>query len=728
MLTVEEVEAVLAKVVPGGPLGQRDLAALELLYGCGLRASELLSLREGDVDVEGGLVRCIGKGDKERVVPMGHAAAAAVERYARDGRRELLRGRRRAELFLNARGGPLTRQGLDYLLRKVLARADMLGRASAHTFRHSFATHLLAGGADLRSVQEMLGHANVATTQLYTHVTVEHLREVYLETHPRAPAPKEPRAGRVAAGGGHRPGGTDVTRVFVCVLDGVGAGELPDAAAYGDAGSDTLGHVLERSGVRLPNLAGLGLSEVVGLPLGAPWPEATYGRLAEHGAGKDTTTGHWEMMGVVLARPFPTYPHGFPPEVLEPFEQAIGRGVLCNRPASGTGVIAELGDEHVATGRPIVYTSADSVFQIACHEDVVPVPELYRWCAIAREILRGPHAVGRVIARPFAGASGKYERTPRRRDFSLEPPGATYLDLLHERGVPVVGVGKIGEIFVQRGVDVDDHTTDNTLGIAACTRHLTTMDRGLLFANLVDFDQVWGHRNDVSGFAAGLAAVDAAVAGWRTLLRAGDAMILCADHGVDPTTASTDHSREYAPLLALGLRPGRHDGALEDVGATAFALLTGEAPAAAGSGDGVSRDALGRVAAFGAARGRRVRLRAGGAAAGRGRARKAGLRRARMAVHGGARPRQQAAARGAPGRRWRRAAPGAGLRPAAPLRRLGRGGARPRRARPRRRRRGALRPHQLDGFPAAGDGAGGHRRLPGRGRSADTAGRGGAAG
>jgi phosphopentomutase len=380
-----------------------------------------------------------------------------------------------------------------------------------------------------------------------------------------------------------------VTRVFVCVLDGVGAGELPDAAAYGDVGSATLQHVLERTDVPLPNLAGLGLGEVVGplrrsdgSVLGAPRPEATYGRLLERGAGKDTTTGHWEMMGLLLERPFPTYPDGFPPDVIGAFEEAIGRPVLCNRPASGTGIIDELGDEHVRTGRPIVYTSADSVFQIACHEDVVPVDELYRWCAIAREILQGEHAVGRVIARPFAGVPGAYARTARRRDFSLPPVGPTYLDLLHERGVPVVGVGKIGEIFVQRGVDVDDHTTDNTAGIAGCLRHLEEMDEGLLFANLVDFDQTWGHRNDVEGFAEGLAEVDGALPEFERRLRPGDAMILCADHGVDPTTASTDHSREYSPLLALGLRPGRWDGAQEDVGATAFRRLTGEEPQLAG--------------------------------------------------------------------------------------------------------------------------------------------------
>lgn len=369
-----------------------------------------------------------------------------------------------------------------------------------------------------------------------------------------------------------------MSRVFVCVLDGCGAGELPDAAAYGDQGSATLRHVLERTGTLLPNLARLGLGEAIELPLGAPRPDATYGRLLNRGAGKDTTTGHWAMMGVILERPFPTYPHGFPAEVIEPFEAAIGRRVLANRPASGTAIIAELGDLHVATGRPIVYTSADSVFQIACHEDVVPVDQLYRWCEIARRLLTGEHAVGRVIARPFSGKPGQYVRTPRRRDFSLPPTGTTYLDLLRQNGVPVIGVGKIGEIFAQRGVEVDDHTPDNAAGIAACSRHLREMERGLLFANLGDFDQVWGHRNDVEGFAAGLVDVDKALPTWEALLHPGDAMLICADHGVDPTTPGTDHSREYSPLLALGLRPGRYDGALEDIGATAYVRLVG-APA-----------------------------------------------------------------------------------------------------------------------------------------------------
>ena len=369
-----------------------------------------------------------------------------------------------------------------------------------------------------------------------------------------------------------------MTKVLVCVLDGVGAGEAPDAAAYGDRGSDTLRHVLEASDVALPNLVALGLGRVVGLPLGEPRRGATYGRLLECGAGKDTTTGHWEMMGLPLQEPFPTYPHGFPAEVIEPFSAAIGRGVLGNRPASGTAILDELGDEHLRSGRPIVYTSADSVFQVACHEGVVSVELLYEWCAIARRILSGRHAVGRVIARPFAGVSGAFERTPRRRDFSLPPTGPTYLDLLREEGVLVVGVGKIGEIFAQRGVEVDDHTTNNTAGLAACRRHLHEMRHGLLFANLVDFDQIWGHRNDVAGFAAGLREVDEAVPGLLAELAPGDVALWCADHGVDPTTASTDHSREYAPLLACGLSGGRYDGLFEDVGATAYQRLTGHRP------------------------------------------------------------------------------------------------------------------------------------------------------
>jgi phosphopentomutase len=374
-----------------------------------------------------------------------------------------------------------------------------------------------------------------------------------------------------------------VSRAFVCVLDGVGAGELPDAAAFGDVGANTLLHTLQRSGVALPNLGALGLGEAVGYPLGPVRPGATFGRLLERAAGKDTTTGHWEMMGLVLERPFPTYPGGFPPEIVESFEAAIGRRVLGNKPASGTAILDELGPEHLATGRPILYTSADSVFQVACHEEVVPVERLYEWCLVARGLLTGRHGVGRVIARPFVGRSGAFARTRHRRDFSLAPPGPTYLDLLSERGIPVVAVGKIGEIFAMRGIGASHHIESNGDGLAQSVGLLRELEHGLLFANLVDFDMVWGHRNDVAGFATGLAEVDGFVPRFMAELGPDDLLILCADHGVDPTTEGYDHTREYSPLAAFGLRGGRYDGLFEDVGATVFHHLAGELPPLAGS-------------------------------------------------------------------------------------------------------------------------------------------------
>ncbi len=369
-----------------------------------------------------------------------------------------------------------------------------------------------------------------------------------------------------------------MSRILVCVLDGVGAGAAPDADAYGDAGSDTLRHVLERSDVALPNLAALGLGEVVGLPLGAPRSGATYGRLLERGAGKDTTTGHWEMMGVVLERPFPTYPHGFPAEV----DRAVRAGHRSRRALQRAG-LGHRGDR-AARRRARPHRPTDRL-----HLGRLGVPgRLSRGCRAGGDSLRvvsrgarDPQRPARRRARhraPVRRRVGSYERTPRRRDFSLEPVGTTYLDLLHDAGVAVVGVGKIGEIFAQRGVDVDDHTTDNAAGLAACRRHLREMRHGLLFANLVDFDQIWGHRNDVPGFAAALKEVDDAVPGLLAELEPGDVALWCADHGVDPTTESTDHSREYAPLLAWGLRGGRWDGLFEDVGATAYARLTGRTP------------------------------------------------------------------------------------------------------------------------------------------------------
>jgi phosphopentomutase len=341
-------------------------------------------------------------------------------------------------------------------------------------------------------------------------------------------------------------------KVLWIVLDGVGVGALPDAADFGDAGSDTLGNLSRAvGGLTLPNLRALGLGNlhpVSGVdPVSSP--RASFGRLCEVSAGKDSTTGHWELAGLILDRPFPTYPRGFPREVIEVFAARIGREVLGNVVASGTEIIQRLGDVHVATGRPIVYTSADSVFQIAAHEEVVPVEELYRQCQVAREVLTEPHAVGRVIARPFLGSTGRYARTPRRRDFSLLPPGPTVLDRLQEGSVPVFGVGKVGELFAGRGFTEVMKTTSNAHGIAATLDLQRQVSEGLVFTNLVDFDTEFGHRNDPVGFAGALREFDAALEEMVGRTTGDDVLVITADHGNDPTTPSTDHSREHVPLL-----------------------------------------------------------------------------------------------------------------------------------------------------------------------------------
>lgn len=352
-------------------------------------------------------------------------------------------------------------------------------------------------------------------------------------------------------------------RVVWIVLDSVGIGAMPDWASYGDPeGSDTLGNIAAKRRLNLPNLCALGLANIkplTGLSAVAK-PEGWFGKCALASPGKDTTTGHWEMVGVHLEKPFPLYPDGFPPEIMNAFEQRIGRGTLGNKAASGTEIIAELGAEHVATGKPIVYTSADSVFQIAAHEEVIPLPELYRICEIAREILRGPYELGRVIARPFIGEPGKFVRTPNRHDYAVPPPAGMLLDRLAEAGVAVHSVGKIADIFLGRGIGSRDKTKTNADGMAKTLAVLDRFTCGLIFVNLVDFDSLYGHRNDVEGYARALEEADAWIPELRAKLREDDLLILTADHGCDPTTASTDHSREYVPLLVH--RKGRMGSAL----------------------------------------------------------------------------------------------------------------------------------------------------------------------
>jgi phosphopentomutase len=345
-------------------------------------------------------------------------------------------------------------------------------------------------------------------------------------------------------------------RAAIIVLDGVGIGPAPDTEAYGDAGSDTLGNVARAvGGLDLPNLARLGLGHcapLAGMPASGA-PRAAYGIAEPRSPGKDSTTGHWELCGLILPAPFPTYPDGFPAEIVEEFSRRTGRGVLGNLPASGTAVLDRFGEEHRRTGSWIVYTSADSVFQIAAHEETVPVGELYAGCAVARELLQVEHGVSRVIARPFTGTPGAWTRTPGRKDFSLEPPGETLLDRLHSSHVPRVGVGKVDDLFGGRGI-TSIHTATNDEAYRLIELTLGTMPRGLLFANVIEFDQTWGHRNDVRGYHRGLLELDAVLPRLLAAVRQDDLVIFTADHGNDPTTPSTDHSREVVPVLVTGPR------------------------------------------------------------------------------------------------------------------------------------------------------------------------------
>jgi len=389
-----------------------------------------------------------------------------------------------------------------------------------------------------------------------------------------------------------------VKRAAIIVLDGLGIGPCPDQAAYGDAGSDTLGNVARAvGGLRLPNLERLGLGwcrPILGLTPGshpglAPGvsraqvggsnpgrkpgdgPVAAYGVALPSSQGKDSTTGHWEICGVILERPFRTYPHGFPTSLLDDFARRTGRGYLGNKAASGTEIITELGAEHQRTGKWIVYTSADSVFQVAAHEETVPLDELYRACAVARDLLVGEHAVSRVIARPFTGTPGAYERSPRRKDFSIEPVGTTLLDRLAAAGVPRVGIGKVDDLFAGRNI-ASEHTPTNADAYRLIERALEDTGTGFIFVNVIEFDQTWGHRNDVPGFHEGLRQLDAWIPRLEACVKGDDLIILTADHGNDPTTPSTDHSREAVPVLALGprVRPAAlgERSSFADMGAT----------------------------------------------------------------------------------------------------------------------------------------------------------------
>ena len=369
-----------------------------------------------------------------------------------------------------------------------------------------------------------------------------------------------------------------MSRAIILVCDSLGVGELPDAADFGDQGSNTLGHVLESQHPRLPNLTRLGLLHTLPTPASSEQPHSAFGRMAELSAGKDTTTGHWEMMGLIVKDPFRTYPNGFPREVIAEYERRIGRKTLGNKAASGTVILDELGEEHMRTGFPIVYTSADSVFQVAAHEEVIPVQELWRICGIARELMRGEHNIGRIIARPFVGTGrGHFKRTANRKDFSVRPTGETVVERAHKSGRKVVGIGKIADIFDRVGIDTEIRSESNSDGMRKTIDLIRDSNADLIFTNLVDFDSKYGHRNDAPGYARALETFDQELAGLLAAMRSDDFLFITADHGCDPTDVSTDHTREYVPLLVAGSRIRHHElgtrKSFADLGATVCDVL-----------------------------------------------------------------------------------------------------------------------------------------------------------
>jgi phosphopentomutase len=368
-------------------------------------------------------------------------------------------------------------------------------------------------------------------------------------------------------------------RAIVIVCDSLGVGALPDAADFGDEGSNTLGHILRDESPSLPTLTRLGLLHTLPSPVSDVAPQSAHGRMAEISAGKDTTTGHWEMMGLIVDEPFRTYPNGFPPEIIAEYERRIGRKTLGNKAASGTVILDELGEEHVKSGSPIVYTSADSVFQVAAHEEVIPPEELWRICGVARELMRGENNIGRVIARPFTGSGrGHFKRTARRRDFSVRPTGETVLERAQKAGRGVIGLGKIADIFDRVGIDEEIRTESNSDGMSRTMDLVRDSDARFLFTNLVDFDSKYGHRNDASGYARALETFDGELETLLRTMRPNDLLFITADHGCDPTDVSTDHTREYVPLLVAGpgVREGRSLGTrrtFADLGASICELL-----------------------------------------------------------------------------------------------------------------------------------------------------------
>ncbi len=578
VLSRDEVLRLLRTPRGTDPRALRDRALLEVMYACGLRASEAVGLQLADVDLEEGVLCARGKGSKERLVPIGREAVAALRSYCARGRPLLVgNGVQTRHVSQPARGGADPPGAVQ---DRPGARAQRGPRGEDEP---PHASPYLRDASPRRRMRPALAAGDARPCRSRHHAGL----------HPPLRRAAEGRVLQRASAGdalsGRAAGELGARRAIVLVLDACGVGALPDAAEYGDEGTNTLAHLADAvGGLQLPALGSLGLGSILplrGVPAAAN--PVIHGRLHPLGAGKDSVSGHWELMGVVAGRPLPTYPEGFPPEVITRLEQAMGHEVIGNRPFNGVAAIEQLGAEHLRTGALILYTSQDSVLQLAAHSERVAAPELYRACEAARAAMAGEHAVGRVIARPFTGREGAFKRTEGRRDFALRPPALSYLEVLESAGVEVHGVGKIRDLFAGVGVTCAHPGATNRQALDSVDELIGRLERGLVFVNLIETDQVYGHRKDVHGFAAALREFDRRLGELLTRMREGDLLVVTADHGVDPAHPGTDHTREYAPLLALtaemarraaageSLRAGRHEGPLADVGASVLRWLTG---------------------------------------------------------------------------------------------------------------------------------------------------------
>ena len=564
IISLEQIK-MLVNVQDDNLIGYRNKIIISMLYVTGLRVSELVNLKYGDINYDEGYIRSIGKGNKEKIVYIGSLIHVILDNYSNQIRKEILKGLQSDYVFCDSEGEPLTRQTIYNVIKHAAKKADIKLNVSPHTLRHCFATHMLENGADIRSVQEMLGHKDISTTQIYLNISKKAIKNEYYSSI------TDPLSLNLE----RKEKNMKFKRAFVIVCDSMGIGNGKDAAKYGDEGSNTLKHIDDTMTLNIPELRRLGIDKICNIKQDEVKMDHSYAlALNEVSLGKDTLTGHYELMGLKVTEPFKTYTDtGFPQELIDILEKKWNRKIIGNCSASGTEIIKELGERHMKTGEVIVYTSSDSVLQIAAHEDIIPVDKLYEMCQIARDVTKDEKfKLGRIIARPFIGTcAADFKRTPRRHDYALSPFAPTQLDILKDNGYDVLSIGKIVDIFDNKGITKFTKIVNNNDGCEKIIEAMKEDFTGLCFANLVDFDMEYGHRRDPLGYGNAINEFDKYVTKFKALLKDDDIMFITADHGNDPTWHGSDHTREKVPLLIYS-KAFKKTGILKD--GDSFATLS----------------------------------------------------------------------------------------------------------------------------------------------------------